>query len=113
MKASKLIIGAFADMRSEGRHCAGVGSLQLGEGFEIALRRGVFVLLDTERLEGRQSLGPAPQHQIAHRSAPELLERLCFGGEVAWGRLTLKEERAAVSVMGPRRGAPVPTPSVP
>ena len=73
MKTGKLIIGVLADMRCERRHCAGVGDLQLGEGFEIALCRGVFVLLDTERLEGRQSLGPAPQHQIAHRSAPELL----------------------------------------
>jgi ATP-dependent Lhr-like helicase len=34
----------------------------------------------------------------------ELLERACYGGEVAWGRLTVKDARPPP---GPRRGAPV------
>ena len=33
---------------------------------------------------------------------PELLERACWNGEIAWGRLTRREPRA---VPGPRRGA--------
>jgi ATP-dependent Lhr-like helicase len=37
----------------------------------------------------------------------ELLERACYGGEVAWGRLTVKDARPAP---GPRRGAPVDAP---
>ncbi len=36
----------------------------------------------------------------------ELLERACYGGEVAWGRLTVKDARP---VPGPRRGAQVAT----
>ncbi|XXF79076.1 DEAD/DEAH box helicase [Myxococcaceae bacterium GXIMD 01537] len=36
---------------------------------------------------------------------PDLLERACYGGEVAWGRLTVKEPKPQP---GPRRGAPVP-----
>ncbi len=41
----------------------------------------------------------------------ELLERACYGGEVAWGRLTLKDAKPAP---GPRRGAPVtPPPEAP
>jgi ATP-dependent Lhr-like helicase len=36
----------------------------------------------------------------------ELLERACYGGEVAWGRLTVKDARPP----GPRRGAPVDPP---
>jgi ATP-dependent Lhr-like helicase len=40
---------------------------------------------------------------------PELLERACWDGEVAWGRLTLRDGDAAVP--GPRRGStPVPLP---
>jgi len=35
---------------------------------------------------------------------PELLERACFNGEVAWGRLTL---RARAPAPGPRRGVPL------
>ncbi len=35
---------------------------------------------------------------------PELLERACWSGEVAWGRLTLRERTSSV---GPRRGEPV------
>ncbi|MDY7227102.1 DEAD/DEAH box helicase [Hyalangium rubrum] len=37
----------------------------------------------------------------------DLLERACYGGEVAWGRLTVKEPKPQP---GPRRGAPVPAP---
>ena len=37
----------------------------------------------------------------------ELLERACYGGEVAWGRLTVKEPKPPP---GPRRGVPVPEP---
>ncbi|MBF5046645.1 MULTISPECIES: DEAD/DEAH box helicase [Myxococcaceae] len=40
----------------------------------------------------------------------ELLERACYGGEVAWGRLTVKEPRPPP---GPRRGAPVDPPPAP
>ncbi len=36
----------------------------------------------------------------------ELLERACYGGEVAWGRLTVKDARPP----GPRRGSPVDPP---
>jgi ATP-dependent Lhr-like helicase len=36
----------------------------------------------------------------------DLLERACYGGEVAWGRLTVKDARPP----GPRRGAPVDPP---
>ncbi|ADO74765.1 DEAD/DEAH box helicase [Stigmatella aurantiaca] len=38
---------------------------------------------------------------------PDLLEHVCYGGEVAWGRLTVKDARPQP---GPRRGAPVPPP---
>jgi ATP-dependent Lhr-like helicase len=38
---------------------------------------------------------------------PDLLERACYGGEVAWGRLTVKDSKPQP---GPRRGAPVPPP---
>ncbi|QDE66435.1 DEAD/DEAH box helicase [Myxococcus xanthus] len=38
---------------------------------------------------------------------PDLLERACYAGEVAWGRLTTKE---AKPTPGPRRGAPVTPP---
>jgi ATP-dependent Lhr-like helicase len=34
---------------------------------------------------------------------PDLLERACYSGEVAWGRLTLKDAKPPA---GPRRGAP-------
>jgi ATP-dependent helicase Lhr and Lhr-like helicase len=37
---------------------------------------------------------------------PGLLERACWGGEVAWGRLTLREPKP----VGPRRGAPPEAP---
>jgi ATP-dependent Lhr-like helicase len=37
-----------------------------------------------------------------------LLERACWSGEVAWGRLSLREPRS----VGPRRGAEVDSPSV-
>ncbi len=37
----------------------------------------------------------------------DLLERACYGGEVAWGRLTVKEPKPAP---GPRRGAPATPP---
>ncbi|HSP76883.1 MAG TPA: DEAD/DEAH box helicase, partial [Myxococcaceae bacterium] len=41
----------------------------------------------------------------------DLLERACYGGEVAWGRLTLKDAKPAP---GPRRGAPAsPPPEAP
>jgi ATP-dependent Lhr-like helicase len=36
---------------------------------------------------------------------PELLEKACFNGEVAWGRLTLRA-RTAAAMPGPRRGVP-------
>ncbi len=39
----------------------------------------------------------------------EWLEHACFGGEVAWGRLTQKD--APVAVPGPRRGVPVDSPA--
>ena len=39
-------------------------------------------------------------------NVPELLERACWSGEIAWGRLSLREPRA----VGPRRGAEVETP---
>ncbi len=41
---------------------------------------------------------------------PDMLERACYAGEVAWGRLTMKDAKPPP---GPRRGAPVdpePTP---
>jgi ATP-dependent Lhr-like helicase len=38
---------------------------------------------------------------------PELLERACFGGEVAFGRLTLREPKAEP---GPKRGAVIEAP---
>ncbi|MBM7119100.1 DNA glycosylase AlkZ-like family protein [Archangium primigenium] len=38
----------------------------------------------------------------------DLLERACYSGEVAWGRLTQKEAKPVAS---PRRGAPVPPPA--
>jgi len=40
-------------------------------------------------------------------NVPELLERACWTGDVAWGRLSLREPR----VVGPRRGAEVEPPS--
>ncbi|NVJ22441.1 MULTISPECIES: DEAD/DEAH box helicase [Myxococcus] len=44
---------------------------------------------------------------------PDMLERACYAGEVAWGRLTMKDQPKPVP--GPRRGAPVlpPEPEVP
>ena len=36
--------------------------------------------------------------------SPEWLEQACWSGEVAWGRLTLREARA---LPGPRRGVEV------
>src|SRR5690606_13963255 len=44
---------------------------------------------------------------------PDMLERACYAGEVAWGRLTMKDQPKPVA--GPRRGAPVlpPEPEVP
>ena len=41
-------------------------------------------------------------------NVPELLERACWTGDVAWGRLSLREPRA----VGPRRGAEVEPVSV-
>ncbi|MFZ5468298.1 MAG: DEAD/DEAH box helicase [Myxococcota bacterium] len=41
---------------------------------------------------------------------PELLERACWSGEVAWGRLTLKESRSTPP--GPRRGAVAEPPTL-
>ncbi|SEM58331.1 ATP dependent helicase, Lhr family [Stigmatella aurantiaca] len=38
---------------------------------------------------------------------PDLLERVCYEGGVAWGRLTVKDAKPPA---GPRRGAPVPPP---
>ncbi|MBU8896380.1 DEAD/DEAH box helicase [Corallococcus sp. M34] len=38
---------------------------------------------------------------------PDLLERACYAGEVAWGRVTLKDPPKPP---GPRRGSPVPSP---
>ncbi|MBZ4415296.1 DEAD/DEAH box helicase [Myxococcus sp. RHSTA-1-4] len=38
---------------------------------------------------------------------PDMLERACYSGEVAWGRLTMKDAKPAP---GPRRGAPVTPP---
>ncbi|MCE9672314.1 DEAD/DEAH box helicase [Myxococcus stipitatus] len=38
---------------------------------------------------------------------PDMLERACYAGEVAWGRLTMKDAKPAP---GPRRGAPVTPP---
>jgi ATP-dependent Lhr-like helicase len=38
---------------------------------------------------------------------PDMLERACYAGEVAWGRLTMKDAKPPP---GPRRGAPVPPP---
>jgi ATP-dependent Lhr-like helicase len=38
---------------------------------------------------------------------PDLLERACYGGEVAWGRLTVKDAKPQP---GPKRGAPVVPP---
>ncbi|MBX5481247.1 MAG: DEAD/DEAH box helicase [Myxococcaceae bacterium] len=42
-----------------------------------------------------------------HRYLPELLERACWEGEVAWGRLTLRDD-AKPEVPGQRRGAAHP-----
>jgi ATP-dependent Lhr-like helicase len=47
-----------------------------------------------------QALFPARMKQYVG----EWLEHACFTGEVAWGRLTMKEPKAPV---GPRRGTPV------
>ncbi|MCY1016869.1 DEAD/DEAH box helicase [Pyxidicoccus sp. MSG2] len=42
---------------------------------------------------------------------PDMLERACYAGEVAWGRLTMKDAKPPP---GPRRGAPVdPEPAPP
>ena len=74
VEARELIVRLLADMRCECGDCAGIAGLQLGKGLQIALCRWVFVLFDPKRLEGTQRLGPAPQHQIADRSAAEVLD---------------------------------------
>ena len=68
------------------------------------------LLAAVELLEGFEAPAAAWEHCLlparVRDFSPDLLERVCWGGEVTWGRLTLRETRAAP---GPRRGAAVET----
>ena len=73
MKAREMVIGARANMRRKGSHCAGIAGFQPRKRIKIALCRGIFVLLGLERLERAQCLRPAPQNKIADRPASKFL----------------------------------------
>jgi ATP-dependent Lhr-like helicase len=70
-----------------------------------AVRGDVALLTAIDRLQGFEA--PAAGWERALLPArvpgyrPDALERACWSGEVAWGRLTLREGKAAA---GPRRG---------
>jgi ATP-dependent Lhr-like helicase len=76
--------------------------------FDDPLRGSGGLLKAVSLLQGYE--GPAAAWEVFLLPArmkqyfPELLERACFNGEVAWGRLTLRARQAAAAV-GPRRGA--------
>lgn len=72
-----------------------------------ALRGGGGLLQAVALLQGYEAPAAAWEQWLLParvKYLPGLLERACWGGEVAWGRLTRKEPRSAP---GPKRGAPV------
>jgi ATP-dependent Lhr-like helicase len=75
-----------------------------------ALRGSTGLLKAVSLLQGYEAPASAwERHLLPARMkgyVPDLLERACYGGEVAWGRLTVKDARPPP---GPRRGAPVET----
>ena len=75
MEASELIASVLPNMRCKGRNCTGVSvsGFEFGKGHQITACRGIFELFYPKRLEGTQSLRPAPQHQVTYRSTPEFL----------------------------------------
>src|ERR1700749_4251316 len=72
MEARERIVGMHADEGGEGRHRAGVFSLELGEGFAILRgcrrRKGLFA----QRLIGTKRLAAAAQHDVTHGPALEV-----------------------------------------
>jgi ATP-dependent Lhr-like helicase len=66
------------------------------------------MLRAVELLEGFEAPAAAWEHSLfplrVKDYSPELLERVCFGGDVMWGRITLRGPR---SLPGPKRGATV------
>ena len=52
VETGKLIVSVLSNMSREGRYCASVAGFELSKGLEITLYRGIFVLLDSKRLEG-------------------------------------------------------------
>ena len=75
------------------------------------LRGQAGLMRAVELLEGYEA--PAAAWELAllkdrvQGYTPELLERACWGGDVTWGRLTVKEPKVAP---GPKRTAPVLAP---
>jgi ATP-dependent Lhr-like helicase len=65
-------------------------------------------------LQGFEAPAAALEHALLParmaQYLPDLLERASFGGEVAWGRLTVRDGKPPPIAPGPRRGAPSPGP---
>src|ERR1700759_5130626 len=76
MEARERIVGMHADQSGEGRHRAGVFSLELGEGFGVLCRCQRRKGLVAQRLIGAKRLAAAPPHAVADRTTLEILRRL-------------------------------------
>jgi ATP-dependent helicase Lhr and Lhr-like helicase len=76
-----------------------------------ALRGSTGLMKAVRLLQGYEAPASAwEKHLLPARMrgyTPDMLERACYAGEVAWGRVTLKDPPKPA---GPRRGAPVDPP---
>ena len=73
MEACELVLRLPSDVSREGGNSVWIAGFELGRSIQIALGRGVVVLLAPERLEGPQRFGPAPQDQVAYWAPTKVL----------------------------------------
>jgi hypothetical protein len=66
VKACELVLRLLSDVSRERSNSFWIAGFELGRSIQIALGRGVVVLLAPERLEGPQRFGLAPQDQVAY-----------------------------------------------
>ena len=74
VEACELVLRMLSDVSRERGNSFWIAGFELGRSIQIALGRGVVVLLAPERLEGPQRFGPAPQDQVSLLGAHKSLE---------------------------------------